>query len=221
MGKVIALVLIALGAKVNAEVDLTKLTNILANRASNNTSYNAAARLDDTTLGKPVMMTGARVVTVPRGVVAVAAARDKNAVPLKGVRPPQKGSFNPFPQGPKGPSKIFGGTSSLMAGKGKAITEESASIAKDASFGWLGAIGGGRPAKEVANTAPKGKFTPFAQKQRGPSKIFGGTSSLMAGAGKAITQESASIPRGGSFGWFGAIGGAQERDDGKPENLKR
>jgi len=133
MGKVLVLILIALGTNVNAAADAEeKLSNNLLDRASVLNSAHADADLDATTIAKPVMVAGGvamRPMTPVMGrVVAANAGRE------------------------------FGGTNKNLAGQGMPCTNYDEVITE---FGWFGAIGGAKnrgkaaPAKKTVVTQTK------------------------------------------------------------------
>jgi len=89
----------------------------------------------------------------------------------------------------------FGGTNQLMAGEGKACRETN-----EAPSYWGGRRARGGPGKL------RGTFTPIAQVDRTPKRIFGGTNKLMAGEGKACQEDTPAVPsywggQAGTKGW--------------------
>jgi len=162
MGKVIALIVLALSTKVNADEELVK---ILANRALNK----AHADLDDATLAKPVMTSGGvlsprtvpRLLVVPNagkkifgGTNKLLAGQGKPATQydnyitefgwfgaVGGAK--DKNTFRKKAEAKvnKNDRKVFGGTNTLLAGQGKAATQYDKPITE---FGWFGAVGGAK-----------------------------------------------------------------------------
>lgn len=204
MDKLIVLMLFALGMQVNAE---DNLVGILADRASSKDieSADLAADLDDATLAKA--SGGAK------------PAKKTVAAPKKSKGPPG-GKFTAFNTGPKGPTKLFGGTNKLMV-KGR-ITEGAAAVPSywggnagkqgETGYGWSLGLKPKTAAKAAPAPAPrpdfkpKGKFTAFNTGPTGPKKLFGGTNKNMV-KGK-ITEGQAAVPAywGGTAGKQGEMG---------------
>jgi hypothetical protein len=121
MGKVIMLILFALGAKANAEDTLS----LLVDRASNHIE-GIEIDLDEATLAKPAKASGGAKKTVA---AAKTVRRTTSSTSKRGAVGPRKGTFTPIKgnsAADRTPKKLFGGTNTLMAGKGQAIQEGAA-----------------------------------------------------------------------------------------------
>merc|ERR1712070_1178762 len=110
-------------------------------------------------------------------------------------------AVNPDERDPVTGKRLYGGTNRLMAGQGKACTDYDEVITE---FGWFGALGG---AKDRGRAKAQQKATRETVDPVTGKKLFGGTNTLMAGIGKAVTAYDEPIQ---AFGWFGALGGRRD-----------
>lgn len=225
MGKVLALIFIALGAIVHAEEVV--LVDSLVDRASNQVVGEILVDMDDATLAKPAK---AKAAPATRGAAKKAPpARRTTSGTKRGARDPIPGTFTPFKKVDTTPKRLFGGTNRIegnMAGKGMAIQEERSipgywgggSQDKGLGFGWsVGAKKVNSDGGSIARAAPKfkaaGTFKAVQKAQAKQGRLFGGTNRIegnMAGKGQAI-QEAPATPsywggkksdKGIGYGWF-------------------
>jgi hypothetical protein len=238
MGKVDALILIALGAKINAEEVI--LVDTLLDRASNQVVGEILVDMDEATLAKPAKAaSGAKTAArTTAKVKAPPARRTTSGGPKRGAVPPTPGVFTPFKTAEKGPKRVFGGTNRIegnMAGKGMAIMEDrsipsywgGAASDKGMGFGWTVGkkkVNSDIPKGPVRKPAAKatGKFNAIQKRDTTPKRLFGGTNRIegnMAGKGKAIMETPAQpsywggkqSDKGIGYGWFNKKAGPKKR----------
>lgn len=164
MSKAIALILIALGAQVNAEDNLAA---ILADRASQGIGDDAVFVLDDVTLAKPKKQTQASSKSggnqQPRGWVEaqLAAQKQKGTTSSKTVK---------MQRADRRPGRVFGGTNKQLAGAGQAAQAKGPAIPtfwggkkddKGVGYGWSLGLKQNKDKKGKVNVKAEPEMSPY------------------------------------------------------------